>query len=134
MPPTQDDDDDELADVIGELDLNIDDPFIRKQLDSQLDLRDFTANVEAELAETKRFVVADCVKNAEELAELHNRLSECDQTFAVRFLVCRLPVGLYSLLLGPRACSHLISQRAWLNKYRHEAASKRIGSNQPTAA
>ncbi|KAI6226931.1 Vacuolar protein sorting-associated protein 52-like protein [Aphelenchoides besseyi] len=64
-----------------DFELDVENEFVRKQLQSGVDLRDYAANVESQLRETNQFVVSDCVKRAEELAELHDQLKECDNVF-----------------------------------------------------
>ncbi|KAI6173973.1 Vacuolar protein sorting-associated protein 52-like protein [Aphelenchoides besseyi] len=64
-----------------DFELDVENEFVRKQLQSGVDLRDYAANVESQLRETNQFVVSDCVKRAEELSELHDQLKECDNVF-----------------------------------------------------
>lgn len=72
-----------LDEETGEDNFDADDELVRKALESGLDLREYSTNIESQLRGVNRLAVHDCVKHAEELAELHNQLTECDQVFGV---------------------------------------------------
>jgi hypothetical protein len=62
-----------------------DSELVRKALESGLDLREYASNIESQLRGANRLAAHDCVKHAEELAELHDQLTECDQVFEVSY-------------------------------------------------
>lgn len=62
---------------------DVDDELVRKSLESGVDLRDYSASIESQLRGVNKLAVHDCVRHAEELAELHNQLTECDKVFGV---------------------------------------------------
>jgi hypothetical protein len=64
-------------------DFDIEDELVKKSLESGVDLREYSANIESQLRGVNKLAVHDCVKHAEQLAELHNQLTECDQVFGV---------------------------------------------------
>ncbi|KAI6191229.1 Vacuolar protein sorting-associated protein 52-like protein [Aphelenchoides bicaudatus] len=70
-----------LDEETNEDQFDIDDELVRKSLESGVDLRDYASNIESQLRGVNRLAVHDCVKHAEELAELHNQITECDQVF-----------------------------------------------------
>lgn len=62
---------------------DIDDELVKRSLESGVDLRDYSANIESQLRGVNKLAVHDCVKHAEELTELHDQLTGCDQVFGV---------------------------------------------------
>ena len=65
---------------------DIDDEFVRASLSSGMDLREYSDKVENELKSAHRLAVKDCIAEAEHLAELNDKIIECEQTFAVSFM------------------------------------------------
>uniref|UniRef100_A0AC35F9Z8 Vacuolar protein sorting-associated protein 52 homolog n=1 Tax=Panagrolaimus sp. PS1159 TaxID=55785 RepID=A0AC35F9Z8_9BILA len=61
---------------------DIDDEFVRASLESGMDLREYSNKLENELRSAHRLAVDDCIEQADHLAELHEKIVECEQTFA----------------------------------------------------
>ncbi|CAD5228228.1 unnamed protein product [Bursaphelenchus okinawaensis] len=70
-----------MSDDEVECQFNIEDEFVKRLIESEVDLRDHSTKVETQLRGSNRLVVEDCIDHAEELVELNEQITECDQTF-----------------------------------------------------
>lgn len=75
---------DAVADSEEEIcDFDVEDEFVKRIIESGVDLRDHSTRVESQLRGSNKLVVNDCINHAEELAELYGQITECDSVFEV---------------------------------------------------
>lgn len=59
--------------------INYDEKIVKEILHSGVDLRQYSADIEKELAELENGTIADYIKEADNIAELHSEISSSDQ-------------------------------------------------------
>ena len=114
--------------VTPSMTVEIDDEFVRASLASGMDLREYSDKVENELRSAHRHAVKDCIAQAEKLADLHVKIVDCEQTFAVSFKTQILYARL--VLSGHRNHAINLSLRTWHSRHRYETATRTISSHQ----
>ncbi|KAH7698689.1 vacuolar protein sorting-associated protein 52, partial [Aphelenchoides avenae] len=60
---------------------DLDDEVVRASLESGLDLREYSAKIDAQLKSANRVAVKDCIEQADNLADLHEKIVECDRVY-----------------------------------------------------
>lgn len=63
----------------------MDDALVRKALESGVDLRQYSSELQEQLRSAHSLAVKDCIEQAEKLAELHTEIMACDDAFAVSY-------------------------------------------------
>uniref|UniRef100_A0A915DQV1 Vacuolar protein sorting-associated protein 52 homolog n=1 Tax=Ditylenchus dipsaci TaxID=166011 RepID=A0A915DQV1_9BILA len=57
---------------------DIDDEIVRNSLESGLDLREYSAQIQSQLKEANQSAVEDCIQQVNNLAQLHDKIHSCD--------------------------------------------------------
>ncbi|KAK0406157.1 hypothetical protein QR680_018400 [Steinernema hermaphroditum] len=61
--------------------LEADDEIVRSALESGLDLRKYSAQIDEQLKVANRDAVQDCIQQADKLVDLHSQITTCDEVF-----------------------------------------------------
>lgn len=62
---------------------DLEDDLVQEVLKSGTDLREYSADVEKELTEAENKTIENIVKEAENIASLHNQITSCDNILEV---------------------------------------------------
>ncbi|XP_032942882.1 vacuolar protein sorting-associated protein 52 homolog [Catharus ustulatus] len=68
----------ELEEVDVHIQENLEDALVQEALQTGVDLRQYSRQVELELQEVERASIQDYIRESENIAELHNQISACD--------------------------------------------------------
>ncbi|TKR81701.1 hypothetical protein L596_015532 [Steinernema carpocapsae] len=61
--------------------LEADDEIVRSALESGLDLRKYSAQIDEQLKVANQEAVQDCIQQADKLVDLHGQITKCDEVF-----------------------------------------------------
>lgn len=63
--------------------LEIDDEIVEKSLENDLDLREYSAQIQLQLKKAQENAVKDCIAQVDNLADLHEKINNCDEVLEV---------------------------------------------------
>lgn len=112
---------------------DLDDEVVRASLESGLDLREYSAKIDAQLKSANRVAVKDCIEQAENLADLHEKIVGCDRVYEVNFKL-KSSTNLQFPHSGSRGQADGVLSGTGLYQHGHEASPGAVYRDQSAAA